>query len=82
MCIWDFFCNFARKTCNDMKRDYPKWSSVALIAAIYAIARAAVCRCPRTRYRTGRGAKFMVFLHTILPARWWDWLVVRSMAKM
>ncbi len=46
------------------------------------IARAAVCRCPRTRYRTGRGAKLMVFLHTILPARCWDWLVVHSMAKM
>ena len=36
--IWDFFCTFARKTCNDMKRDYSKWCSVALIAAIYAIA--------------------------------------------
>ena len=46
------------------------------------IARAAVCRCPRTRYRTGRGAKFMVFLHTILPARWWDAIVVRAMMKM
>jgi len=46
------------------------------------IARAAVCRCPRTRYRTGRGAKFMVFLHTILPARWWDAIVVKTMAKM
>ena len=46
------------------------------------IARAAVCRCPKTRYRTGRGAKFMVLLHTLLPARWWDALVVTSMSKM
>jgi hypothetical protein len=46
------------------------------------IARAAVCRSPRTRYRTGRGAKLMVLLHTILPARWWDWMVVKSMANM
>ena len=38
MCIWDFFCNFARKTCNDMKRDYSKWCSVVLIAAIYTLA--------------------------------------------
>ena len=28
--IWDFFCTFARKTCNNMKRDYSKWCSVAL----------------------------------------------------
>ena len=46
------------------------------------IARAAVCRCPKTRYRTGRGAKLMVLLHTLLPARWWDALVVTSMSKM
>ena len=36
--MWDFFRTFARKTCNDMKRDYSKWCSVALIAAIYTIA--------------------------------------------
>lgn len=46
------------------------------------IAHAAVCRCPRTRYRTGRGAKLMVFVHHILPARWWDYLVVQSMSRM
>ena len=36
--MWDFFRTFARKTCNDMKRDYSKWCSVALIVAIYALA--------------------------------------------
>ena len=46
------------------------------------IAKAAVCRCPRTRYRTGRGAKAMVFFHQILPTRLWDYLVVKSMTKM
>ncbi len=46
------------------------------------IAKAAVCRCPRTRYRTGRGAKLMVFFHQILPTRLWDYLVVKSMTKM
>ena len=30
----------------------------------------------------GRGAKFMVFMHTILPARWWDAIAVRAMMKM
>ena len=46
------------------------------------IARAAVCRRPKTHYLTGRGAKFMVFLHAILPARWWDAIVVKAMTKM
>jgi NAD(P)-dependent dehydrogenase (short-subunit alcohol dehydrogenase family) len=45
------------------------------------IARAAVCRCPRTRYLTGRGAKLFVFLHAILPTRWWDAIVVKAMLK-
>ena len=46
------------------------------------IAKAAVCRCPRTRYRTGRGAKLMVFFHQILPTRLWDSLFVTTMTKM
>lgn len=46
------------------------------------IAKAAVCSHPRTRYRTGRGAKFMVFLHHLLPTRCWDALVTKTMAKM
>lgn len=45
------------------------------------IARAAVCRRPKTRYLTGRGAKFIVFLHAILPTRWWDAVVVKSVTK-
>lgn len=46
------------------------------------IARAAVCRHPRTRYLTGRGAKLMVFFHALLPTRWWDALIVSSMSKL
>ena len=46
------------------------------------IAHAAVCRCPRTRYRTGRGAKILVALHNILPARWWDALVTSSVSAL
>lgn len=46
------------------------------------IARAAVCRRPKTRYLTGRGAKFIVFLHAILPTRWWDAIVVKSTTKL
>lgn len=46
------------------------------------IARAAVCRRPKTRYLTGRGAKFIVFLHAILPTQWWDAIVVKSTTKL
>lgn len=37
-----------------------------------AISRAVNSRRPRARYRVGFGAHTLVFLHTILPARWWD----------
>ena len=37
-----------------------------------AISRAVNSRRPRARYRVGFGAGTLVFLHTILPARWWD----------
>ena len=37
-----------------------------------AISKAVNSRRPRARYRVGFGAGTLVFLHTILPARWWD----------
>ena len=37
-----------------------------------AISKAVNSRHPRARYRVGFGAHTLVFLHTILPARWWD----------
>ena len=37
-----------------------------------AISKAVNSRRPRARYRVGFGAHTLVFLHTILPARWWD----------
>ena len=37
-----------------------------------AISKAVNSRRPRARYRVGFGAGILVFLHTILPARWWD----------
>ncbi|MBR1426979.1 MAG: SDR family NAD(P)-dependent oxidoreductase [Paludibacteraceae bacterium] len=41
-------------------------------AVAKAITRAANARCPRARYRVGRGARAMLFLHALLPARCWD----------
>ena len=37
-----------------------------------AICRAVKARRPKARYRTGSGSGLLVFLHNILPARWWD----------
>jgi hypothetical protein len=36
------------------------------------IAKAVTARRPRTRYAVGFGAKPMIFLHSILPNRWFD----------
>lgn len=36
-------------------------------------------RHPKARYRTGRGSHSMVFLHWMLPARWWDALVRKTL---
>ena len=37
-----------------------------------AISRAVNSRRPHARYRVGFGAGTLLFLHAILPARWWD----------
>ena len=37
-----------------------------------AITHAATGLRPRVRYRVGAGASSLAFLHTVLPARWWD----------
>ena len=42
-----------------------------------AISRAVNSQRPRARYRIGSGAFIMVFLHTVLPTRWWDGMMRR-----
>ena len=37
-----------------------------------AISKAVNSRHPRARYRVGFGAGTLVFLHALLPSRWWD----------
>ncbi len=46
-------------------------------AVTKAISKAVNARRPRVRYYAGRGARTLVFLHAVLPARWWDYLVNR-----
>ena len=43
-----------------------------------AILRAVDRRRPKARYRTGRGSHLLVFLHNVLPTRWWDALMRRA----
>ncbi|MBO4307990.1 MAG: SDR family NAD(P)-dependent oxidoreductase [Bacteroidales bacterium] len=43
-----------------------------------AISRAVNSRRPRPRYRIGRASHALVFLHRLLPVRWWDALMRRS----
>ena len=40
-----------------------------------AIARAVNAKKPRIRYRLGAGSGLIVFLHAVLLARWWDWIM-------
>lgn len=46
-----------------------------------AICHAVNSRRPRTRYRRGSGARLMVAIHSLLPARCWDALM-RRMARL
>ncbi|MBR5905375.1 MAG: SDR family NAD(P)-dependent oxidoreductase [Bacteroidales bacterium] len=40
-----------------------------------SIVRAVNARRPKLRYRPGLGASTMIFLHALLPARWWDAII-------
>ena len=46
-------------------------------AVARAIERAALSHRPRTRYRLGRFSTLAVWTHRLLPARWWDTLMLR-----
>lgn len=51
-------------------------SPPALIAA--TIVKAVTARRPKTRYAVGYGAKPMIFLHNVLPSRWFDAFILRA----
>ena len=44
------------------------------------ICRAVNARRPKLRYRAGFGAGLIIFMHTILPSRWWD-AIMRILAR-
>lgn len=68
----------ASKTAAGMRKQYEgkMMSDPSIIAQ--AISRAVRARRAKTRYLIGFGAKPLVFLHTILPTRWFDFLMTRA----
>ena len=46
-----------------------------------AILRAVNSRCPKARYRTGAFSHTGVFIHWLLPAKWWD-AMMRKLSKI
>ena len=55
-----------------MRKGYSSTLLAPPEAVTRAIVRAVKARRPRARYLTGSGAHLVVFLHTLLPTRWWD----------
>lgn len=68
----------AKKTAEGMRKQYSgnMMSDPKVIAK--AISSATNARRPKTRYLIGMGAKPLVFLHTILPARCFDWIMMHA----
>ncbi len=68
----------ASKIAEGMRRQYAGNMMSNPIVISKAISRAVNSSCPKTRYLIGFGAKPIVFLHSILPARWFDWIMMHA----
>lgn len=68
----------AERTAEGMRKQYSgnMMSNPKIIAK--AISRAVNARRPKTRYLIGFGAKPIVFMHSILPTRWFDWIMMHA----
>ncbi len=69
---------YAEKTAAGMRKQYGSnlMSNPKIIAN--TMSKAVNARRPRTRYLIGMGAKPLVFLHTVLPTRVFDWMMMRA----
>lgn len=63
---------------ESMRKQYSGNMMSKPIVISRAISRAVNARRPRTRYLVGFGAKPLVFLHSLLPARWFDFLMKKA----
>lgn len=68
----------ATKAAEGMKKQYSGNMMSNPLVISNAISKAVNSRKPKTRYLIGFGAKPLVFLHTILPARAFDWIMMRA----
>lgn len=68
----------AKKTAEGMRKQYSgkMMSDPKIIAK--AISKAVNAHRPKARYLIGLGAKPLVFMHSILPARWFDWMMMHA----
>lgn len=68
----------AVKTAEGMRKQYSgsMMSDPSVISK--AISRAVNARRPKTRYTVGFMAKPLVWFHGILPARWFDWMMMHA----
>lgn len=68
----------AIKTAEGMKKQYSGNMMSDPMVISKAISKAVNSSRPRTRYLIGFGAKPLVFLHAVLPTRWFDWLMMHA----
>ena len=68
----------AKKAAEGLRKLYSgnMMSSPEVIAKV--ISRATNARHPKARYLIGFGAKPLIFLHTILPTRWFDFIMMHA----
>lgn len=68
----------AEKTAEGMHRQYSGNMMSDPKVVVRAISKAVNARRPRPRYLIGMGAKPLVFMHTILPTRCFDWIMTHA----
>lgn len=68
----------AQKAASGMKKQYSgnMMSNPSIISK--TILKAVNNKRPKSRYLIGFGAKPLVFLHSVLPTRWFDWIMMHS----
>lgn len=68
----------AQKAASGMKKQYSgnMMSNPSIISK--TILKAVNSKRPKSRYLIGFGAKPLVFLHSVLPTRWFDWIMMHS----
>ena len=68
----------ATKAAEGMRKQYSGNMMSDPKVIVRAISKAVNSRRPRTRYLVGFGAKPLVFAHTILPTKWFDFIMMHA----